>query len=75
MVIDSELVRQKVNDLNRICIRIVDILAILERGTLAETMLDSVNLTASQINGLKANLELEGDELTTLSGEIKDMIK
>ena len=75
MAIDYYETTKKVNELNRIIINIIDMLVILERGTLINTPLNSVTLTTSQISGLKLNLKNHGDILTTLAGEIKDLIK
>ena len=75
MAINYELVRTKINELNRTAISIVDMLAILERGTLIDTPLNSVTLTQTQIDGLKANLESEANNLKTIAGEIKEIVK
>ena len=75
MAIDYYETTKKVNELNRIIINIIDMLVILERGTLINTPLNSVTLTTSQISGLKLNLENQGNTLKTLAGEIKDLIK
>ena len=75
MAINYELVRTKINDLSRTAIKIADMLTILERGTLIDTPLDSVTLTQAQIDGLKANLESEANNLKTIAGEIKEIVK
>ena len=74
MAIDYNLARQKVNELNRVAIRIVDTLTILERGTLVDTIYNSVTLTAAQISGLKSNVANEGQLLEALAGEIEALV-
>ena len=75
MAINYNLARQKVNELNQVAIKIVDILAVLERGCIIIPPPDSVTLTTAQITQLKLNVKTLGDDLKTIAGEIKEVIK
>ena len=69
MVIDYEEVRSNVNELNRSAIKIVDMLSVLEKGSLFDEL-----LTQTQISGLKTSLKSEADSLKTIAGEIKTLV-
>ena len=69
MAIDFNGARQKVNDLNRSAIRIVDMMASLESGALF-----GMALTQTQITTLNNQLKSEADNLKTIAGEIKNMV-
>ncbi len=75
MAINYELVRQKVNELNLTAIKIVDTLGVLERGTITIPPPNSVTLTSAQIASLNANLEIMGNTLKIIAGEIKELVK
>ena len=75
MAIDYNLARQKVNELSQSAIKIVDTLAVLERGTIIMPPPNSVTLTPAQISNLKTNLETIGNTLKVIAGEIKDLVK
>lgn len=72
MAINYNGARQKVNELNRIAIKIVDMLAILERGSIVNAV---IVLTPGQVTEMKVHLETEGNTLKTVAGEIKDLVK
>ena len=74
MAINYNGARAKVNELNQSAIKIVDILAILERGVIIVPPPNSVTLTATQIDQLKLNVKTLGDNLKTIAGEIKTLV-
>ena len=74
MAIDFDGARAKVNELNQTAVKVVDILAILERGAIIVPPPNSVTLTATQIAQLKLNVKTLGDNLKTIAGEIKNLV-
>ena len=75
MPIDYEETRAKINELNQLAIKIVDTLAVLERGTITMPPPNSVTLTPTQITNLKDNLKTMGDDLKVIAGEVKGLVK
>jgi len=70
MAIDFQLVKKKVtNDLSHSSIKIVDMVNILEKGTLFD-----VALTPTQISDLETKLKTEAGLLKTIAGDIKMMV-
>ena len=69
MAINDDLAKQKVNELNRSAIKIIDILTALEQEKLYE-----VALTSDQITALKDKAKKEGNNLKDLAGNIKDIV-
>jgi len=75
MAIEYEEARAKINELNQLAIKIVDTLAVFERGTITMPPPNSVTLTPTQITNLKDNLKTMGDDLKVIAGEVKGLVK
>ena len=77
MAIDYNLVRQKVNNLNRTAIVLVDMLSILEKGAIGVQInaIEQIPLTPEQLDSLVLEIKDAGDDLKTIAAEIKNLIK
>ena len=72
MAINYNLVRAKVNDLNRMITNLVDMLNLYERGTIIDEV---VPLTPAQITILDEHVENQAENIETLAEEIKNLVK